>query len=484
MDIIRQFNNQHGAYKNLIQKALTSASGSGSALIPEKLEEVITNAVPRLSPALALMSAEFDNQKLHEFNQLTSLPAGGGAMGESATTPTTQPSFTRASVNLKVVRRKGATTDFLQSASKRMYDAAAENIEACLLQHVYDLENYSMYGNAGSNAYEYSGLDTFVVTNRTNEAAGGAVPTSLTFLDDMIDANMDYQGINHNKALVMSPQMLSKVSQLLTNVRLNQGLNGGLSQVEINGGWRLNAYRDVPIIVSSACRPKTTVGTVTGATATSGGTIPDSTTYYFRVAAITINGETIASAEMNQASGSGGAGNAHTITLSFTPISGAYRYKVYAGSASGSLTLSRVVPAFTYDANGTLTQSDTDVINAGETSVTSNASGAVASITFLNAPTTAGTEVPTGMQSDVPYTANLAGGSAPEETIFFWDLDRAQGLGRLPYTNEGGSKFNGLVTIEDLAKTDDYLPFLIKSYCALAPAFEKTSSIHRGLRVS
>lgn len=482
MDIIRQFNNQYGAYKNLIQKALTSASGSGGALIPQHLEEVITNAIPRLSPALAMVSSEYDPQKLHEFNRLTALPSVGGAMGESATTPTTQPTFVRDNVTLKVIRRKGATTDFLQSSSKKDYDAAAENIEASLLQHAYDLENYMLYGNASSNTYEFSGIDTFVTTNRSNEAVGGAIPTTLTFLDNMLDENLDRQGSNHNKAFVMSPQMLSKVSSLLTNVRLNQGLVGGLSQVDVPGGWRLNAYRDVPIIVSSACRPKTTMGTVTPGTATTGGTIPSSTTYYFRVSAVTINGEQVACAEINQATGAGTETN--TVTLTFTPVSGAYRYKVYAGSATGELTLSRVVPAFTYDVNGTITSSDTDVINAGETSVTSNASGNVNVITLLNAPTTAGSEVPTGLQSDVPFTADLAGGDAPEEYIFLWDLDRSQGLGKLPYTNQGGSRFNGLVTIEDLSKTDDFLPFLIKSYCALCPSFEATSVIHRGLRVS
>lgn len=86
------------------------------------------------------------------------------------------------------------------------------------------------------------------------------------------------------------------------------------------------------------------------------------------------------------------------------------------------------------------------------------------------------------MQNDVPYTGTTV--TNPPETIFFWDLDEYQGLGKLPYTNEGGSRFNGLVTFEDLAKTDDFLPFMLKSYCALADSFEKTSSIIRGLKVA
>ena len=101
-------------------------------------------------------------------------------------------------------------------------------------------------------------------------------------------------------------------------------------------------------------------------------------------------------------------------------------------------------------------------------------------MTFLSTPFIAGAEVATANQADVPLTAT--GGIAPE-TVFLWDMDEFQGMGRLPYTNQGGSQFNGLVTIEDLARTDDFLPFLIKSYCALADCYEATCSINRGLRV-
>ena len=80
--------------KSIVNKALTSASGVGGALIPQHLEQVVTNAVPRLSVELAVMTPKYDPQSLHEFNQLTALNAIGSAMGESSTTPTTQPTFT------------------------------------------------------------------------------------------------------------------------------------------------------------------------------------------------------------------------------------------------------------------------------------------------------------------------------------------------------------------------------------------------------
>lgn len=477
-DLLKSYNKYAGENKSLIRKALTSVTGSGEALIPQHLEQIITNSVPRLSPTLAMVTPKFDNMKYFEYNRLTALPANGGAMGESATTPTTQPSFTRTGVYMKVIRRKGATTNFLKDASKKMYDAVATNIEATLLAHIYDMENYIMYGNATANPYEFDGLDTLIVTNRVNQAVGGAVPASLSVLDDLIDRNLDQQGYDHKKAFVMSPQMLSKFSQLLTNVRLNQGMAGD-GKVNVDGGWRLDAYRDIPIIVSNAIRPRTAMGTVTPTNAQTGGTITDATTRYGMVAAITKNGEQLASAEITMVSGS--SANTNTMILTFTPIADAFKYKVYIGTASGGAkTLKAVVPAFAYDANGTPSASTTYTVVASNCTVTSNASGVVNVITFLSDPNVANATVPSGLQSDVPLTGTI--GSSVPESIYLWDLDEYQGMGALGYTNEGGARFNGLVTIEDLAVTDDFLPFMIKSYCALIPAYEATSSVVRGYR--
>lgn len=460
---LRGFNRYAKANKSMIRKALTSATGVGEALIPQKLEKIITTVVTRLSPEIAMIDPEFDNQKYHEFNRVTALPAAVGAMGESAVTPTRNSTYERTGVYMKVIRRKGAVSNFLQDTSAKYIDASAAEMENHLQSHVYDVATSILYGNKTANQYDYSGLDHFVTTNRVERSVADAVPTDLSFMDDLIDENIDRQGGAHRRAFVMSAKMLSKVSRLLTNVRLNQGVMGnGLTQVEVNGGWRFFAYRDIPIITSSACRPKVTMGTVTPSTATSGGSLPDSTTYYFRVAPVTYNGEELASAEVSQATGSGGAGNEHTITLTFAAVTGALYYKVYMGTSTGvaNTTLKRIVPAWTYDGSGTL-------------------SAAATSIVITSA--TKGSEVTTAASADKPLVA--VGGVAPE-VMFFWDLDKYQGLGKFAYTNSGGSKFGGLVTINPLAITDDDIPFLIKTYGALVDSWEATSGMVRGLRVA
>lgn len=477
MDLISQFNKYStGDNESLIRKALTSATSVGEGLIPQSLEKEISNTIIRLSPELALVQKKKISGKYHEFNQLTSLPSSRSAIGENATTPITQSATTRTGVNLKVIRRKGAVTNFLQDTSGDFIDATAYEMENHLIAHIYDMVNYILYGNASANAYEFSGLDTFITTNRVQGEQYGDTPTSLKFLNDMIDASNRKGGAKHNRVFVMSPEMLSKVSELLTNVRLNQGLTGsGITQIEVNGGWRLNAYRDIPIIESTSTRPQATMGTVAGATATSGGTIADATTVNFAVAPVTLNGEEMPY-RVTQVGGS--SANTNTITISFTAFSGAFRYKVYTGTV-GSETLKCIVSAQCYDANGTPTG------NTNSITFTTSPNSANPSGTYTDGVTTtalATTTTVTATQSDIPLEQDT--GHSPAEVVFLWDLDPIQGLGKLVYTNTGGSNYEGLVTTESLNKVDDYLQFLIKSYPALTPSFEATSYLYRGLRVS
>jgi hypothetical protein len=454
-----QQNNQRGVIKSLVQKALTSAAARGEALTPESLEQLITNAVVRLSPELAMVSPIGIAAKYHSFNRMTTLPSPGGAIGEGATTPTRFSRYERAVRELKVIRRKGAVTNFLQDASREYIDAAAVEMENHLVAHVNDMVTYLVHGNDLADQYQFPGWDRFIATNRINEAVGGVVPTTLGFLDNMIDLNTERQGAGHRKAFLMSPQMLSKVSALLTNVRLNQGLTaGGLTQVDVNGGWRLNAYRDIPIIQSAQTRPKVANFAVATATATTGGALPATTPYYFRVSKVTWDGESLPSAQVTRTTGA--SVNTHTITLSWTAQADAVLYKIYAGTSTGDLKLHSVIPAFTYDADGTPT-------------------GSVGNFVFTTA--TASASVPSHMQADRPLVPT--GGVAPEMVALI-DLDEVQGLGKYVYTNTAGSRFKGLVTMEPLARTDDFLPFLIKTYGTTVDAFEATSVMHRGLRVA
>lgn len=469
--LIEQYNALGAQRKTLIQKALTTQTNSGEALIPEKLEKIITNTVVRLSPEMAVIQPEFDNQKLHSFNRLMKLPRAGGFMGEGATTPTSQGSYERASVELKILRRKGAVTNFLQDTSKKYIDASTAEMENHLQAHVYDIINALKFGNAESNKFSFDGLDKIIKTNRVNEARGGVVPTDLSFLDDMIDANIRKNGAGHNKVLMMSPEMQSLVSRLLTNVRLMQGNAGTLGHVEINGGWRLATYRDIPILpVADMGGNKVAIGTVS-LDATGSGSI-SAGNYFFQVSAITLDGETIASEEVTNTISAN-----KSAKLQWTAVENASYYKIYCSKTTGTEKLVAVIPACTYDGTGTYVSEVTGVEFTTDPSVKNPTLKLIATGSFVDPNITA--SVTDAMANDVPIVAT--GGVAPE-TVMLWDLDKYQGLGKVPYTNVGGDKFGGLVTMTPLAITDDNIPFMVKSYLALCDAFEATSFMHRGLR--
>lgn len=454
MRITQMFNKYGGdGVKSLIQKALTTASGSGGALIRESLEDIITSLVVRLSPELALVTGKGITGNVHQFNRLTALPREGGAVGEGSTTPRRQASYVRATVNLKVVRRIGQISTFLKDSVEE--DVATQDLENHVLAQIYDLVYYIVYGNADSNVYEFSGLDHFITTNRINSAAGGTAFV-LKDLDDMIAKSNRKGGSRHRRVFEMSPELLSYANTLVTTFRLNQQNTQGFDQIEINGGWKLASYRGIPIIESTFTRPISTMGSIVASSVAGGGSLATAT-YYVRVAPVTLDGEQQASAETSQAIVSGA-----TLRLTFTAFSGALSYKVYLGTSTGTANtkLWKQVSAFTYDGTGAV-------------------SGDVTTIDLTAA--APGADVPTAMQNDLPYVNGLTN---PEETLILWDLDKTQGMGQLPYTNKAGDRMNGIITVEPLAKTDDNQEWLVRSYAALQNSYEATSVIYRGRKTA
>ncbi len=478
---ITRFNQFAASGQNLLTKALTSATGVGEALIPENLEQIITDTIIRLSPELAMIDAlDTGGAKVHEFNRLTARPSAGGAMGESATTPVTQSASSRVTVTLKIVRRKGQVTDFLKDTSRKYIDAAAFEMQNHLQSHVLDLIYYNLYGNALVKSYvnaveeqtpavEFNGLDRLIVTNRINEARGGVVPTTLSDLDDMVDANIRAGGNPHKKVIEMSPELLSLFSRLETTVRKTAELKGNaFGFIDVPGGWRLATYRGIPIVETTSTSPiETMIPTVTLAQESTGAGGLSDDTYYVQVAPITLEGEQLASTEQSVVVNAGGATQRIRISLD-TYHTGALAYKIYMSAATVTETLKKIVPAVVYDSNFAPTTPSTPTNGTGTNYI------------WIDS-LTADTSVPVAARVDVPLVA--IGGVAPE-IMCLWDLDHIQGLGKLVYTNTAGSAFNGLVTTEPLAKTDDFLQFLTKTYAALADSFEATSVWHRGLRIT
>lgn len=463
---IRKFNAIYADPRNkeLIRKSLSSSSGSGGALIPEKLDNVVTNKAVQLVPELGIPVLRFDHQKIHEFNQLTTIPAAGSNMGENAVTPTTSSGYDRNSVTLKIMRRKGQVTGFQQDAALNYADSVILETENQIQSFGNDIRVNLLYGNAGADQYSFNGLDSYIQTNRIILTGGDQVPSNFELMDNAIDANHELGGNGHYKVFLMSPRLLSKFSGLATTIRDNRSAKRSAEDYIFDGGQRLESYRGIPILETTGTRPavdRTTgldpMGTVTLSAAGAGGGIADDE-YWIRIAPVTWQGEQIASASNNSITTTSN----DSITASFTAVPNALFYRVYLGLAVDTETLIKVVSAFTYDGNGTPT-------------------GAISSITLTSVAVDTAS-VSTFMTSDVPYDRDGTS-NEPAETMFLWDIDENQGLGRVAYTNSGADKIRGLITMKPLAETDDNIPFLLKTYAALVPCWEATSTMIRGIRV-
>lgn len=444
--------------KGLIRKAMSTAAGSGGPLIEQHFETVITNAAIRLNPYLAVPEYEYDAQKTHRFTRRTALPAAGSAMGELAFAPERNATRQEATVDMKVLQRRGGVSGFVRAATKKNYDAERVELEDHIEAFANDIAIYYLYGNKDADPYSFDGLDKFIATNRTNAARGGVVPTDMSILDSMIDASRSKKSQGHRVVFSMSPFLLRKFSSLWTNVRDQRpAVRDNTDDIYIDGGYRLRTYDGYPIIEGSQTRPIGQMGAVVYSDAGAGATIPDDQRF-FQVAPVTWDGEQEASAEVN-----GTSVNADTITLTWTAYTGAMYYKIYASDTTGAEKLVKVISAFTYDGNGTPTAATT-------------------SVTFTSEPLTPdANSVPTHMQNDLPLVAT--GGIRPE-IIHLWDLDKYQGLGKIAHTNDLGTELEGFLGIEKLGKTRNAEDFLLFTYMAMIDSYEATSAMYRGVRTS
>ena len=463
-EIFKQYN-KHGE-KGLLQKALTSAVGSGDALIREWWEDQITNLIIHLQPEFAMIDALSIESKTYNYRRLITQGTGGGAMGESAVTPIVDDVWAEVDLAMKIIRRRLQVTGFMQASARQDYDAMALQIEQGVRGHVQQMMYYIHRGNANfGDALEHDGLDKMIKTNRFNSFSGGlpTIPTNLDFVDNLIDAGNIEGATAHRKMLIMSPQMLSRISTLLTNVR-NEQSRGMITQIDIEGGWRLNAYRNVPIIESTfvGSSKSGTMGTIIGAGSDPGDGGLSDDTFFAIVTFVGLRGESIASAKVSTAI-SAGTGT-QIVTYTFTEEPDALSYKLYVGLTTGlaNLTLNNQVSANTYDAAGTITGRTTTIV--------------------LTSTTPDPLVIPAELQADLPPSAvNSGAGLTNAEEVILWNVDPVQGLGRYPYVHEQGNRVDGLVSIEPLSKNDDANTMLLKSYVALAEKFEATSSRHRGL---
>ena len=147
-----------------------------------------------------------------------------------------------------------------------------------------------------------------------------------------------------------------------TNDIMIDGTNDPGNSLNVFGDTGSNDFIAKGNITSTAV---TTTSNQTFSTATSGGSCTDSTTYYYRVAAMNALGTALASAETSITTGVSGT-NINTVTVKWNNVFGATGYKVY-GRTTGAEQLIATVTG-----NSTAAYTDTCTISPSGNLPTSN----------------------------------------------------------------------------------------------------------------
>ncbi|MGH7743286.1 MAG: SU10 major capsid protein [Candidatus Dormibacteria bacterium] len=362
-----------------LREALTAAGAS--ALVPKIISPMLLEYQRRYSPLVRSIPSMKWGSDTYYFNQRTVNPNGGFVVDGGARVVSNS-TYVQNSFQMKHLQIVGAVTGYAEEVTRMVIgDLRAREIEGSIQGLYWDIEQSLIWGNAGSTQFgpypQFDGFDSLVNTysggnqNALDKAGATMTLAHLDELADMVETNAAMSVFDSSWMFVLSNTAASKVAQLLTNQQRF------LDRTEVAAGLTVPTYRDIPLIKSSFLSTRsTTMGAVTTATATTGGTLA-ANTYYYRVGAvIQRQGEIAASAEVSQTT----SGATSTVTLSFSTPSGLdgllpTLYKVYRSTATGTETLLGVVDANVgFSADGITPILTTSIIDTGATLIPQNGS--------------------------------------------------------------------------------------------------------------
>lgn len=410
-----------------LQKALLTST-TGSALIPYDLDPILHEELMKLQPLAQLMEIEQANGKTHEYSARTAHP---NAWFEGEATPANPLSSTyqRKSVALKIQRIWGSVSGFQQSVSEEFIDSLATELQGSLEGMANLMEYGALWGSSNDigftgDPYQYSGiLPRLFAYAPTVVVDGGGDKVSLDDLDVAIANTTGFRGVSGDQKLwLMSTRLRQIVDGLQTKVQIP------LTQAVLaDGKIVMNAYGNIPIYESSFVSPAdvTTSPTVSAAAGAT-GTLP-SATYYYVLSSVTRYGE-----QRHGVEGSVAITGPDAADLTWTADANAVAYMIWRGVATGVHQLLDIIPALTYDANGTV-------------------NGAVAAYTD------------TGARTPIAVKPLKTG----EHSIALVNLNPDRGAAFLGRIDDNGRPADRLFRYVPLAQVKDTYDYMLKGYMAL-----------------
>lgn len=339
-----------------LQKALTT-SGDGAALLPYDLDPILHEELLKLQPLAVLIDIIEAGGKTHEYNVRSSHPQ---AWFEGEVTPQNNKNsvYARKSVQMKIQRIWGSVSGFAQSMDERFIDALATELEGSLEGMANALEYGFMWGAADDigftgDPYQYTGIIPRLFAYAPgNVIDAGGNKIVLDDLDAVIAAAVGFRGVRGDPKLwLMGTRMKQIVDGLQSKVQIPL-----MEVVLADGKITMAAYDSIPILESDYIVPATVTSSPSDLTATkgAGGTLADDE-YFYVISSITMYGEQVASNEDSDTT----SASDNLVDLAWTADGNALLYLVFRGLTTGNanLTLLDIIPALTYDGEGTVSGS-------------------------------------------------------------------------------------------------------------------------------
>ena len=364
-----------------LEEALNAAGAA--PLVQKQIDPVLLEYERRYAPLVRATATEKWGSNVYYFNQRTSV-APGGFVTDGGARPVTNSVYTQNQFTIRNLQSVGAVTGFAQQVTADLIGSLrATEIEGAARGLLWDIETAMVSGNAAATLAgpypQFDGYDTICSTFSGNsqnaiDLSGDAFDLGdLDQVIDMVESNVAMPVESTDWMFAVSPTLVSRIAQLLT------AQQRFVETVEVATGLVVLSYRNIPLVKSSFLNPRTnTMGTVTAATATTGGTLADATWKYKVSAVIARYGEIQASAEVPQTSTGGGVS---VNTLSFTPPSGPdgatpVLYKVYRSTSTNVETLLGVVDAAVALASDGVTPIVANqIVDTGATLIPQNSTG-------------------------------------------------------------------------------------------------------------
>lgn len=420
-----------GVSASELKKALLTST-TGSALIPYDLDPILHEELLKLQPLADLMNIAQANGKTHEYSARTSHPMAWFE-GENTPANPTSGTYVRKTVALKIQRIWGSVTGFQQVVSEDFIDSLSTELEGSLEGMANVMEYGAIWGCANDigftgDAYQYSGIFPRIAAYApTNIVDAGGDKITLDDLDALVAKAAGFRGVRGDSKLwFMSLRMRQVVDGLQTKVQIPL-----TSAVLADGKITMNAYDNIGIYESDFIAPLATSTSPSdlGAAGDSGAGTLAADEYFYNISSVTVFGEqvagTIASATvaLNDA-----------IDLTWTADSNAVLYLIWRGLTTGNanLQLLDVIPALTYDANGTVNGTVT-------------------------------TYKDTGARTPIAIKPLSTG----EQSILLANLDGRRGVEFLGKVDDNGRPIDRLFRYVPLAQTKDTYDYMLKGYMSL-----------------